>query len=54
MSQGAGAFNPMPEAIFEVLSAAEADRVTTLYAPLAEAVREVESRTRAALSAPVV
>ena len=35
----------MSEAIFEVLSAAEADRVTTLYAPLAEAVRELVDAT---------
>jgi hypothetical protein len=35
----------MPEAIFEVLSAAEADRVTALYAPLAEAVRELVDAT---------
>ncbi|WAC93557.1 PaaI family thioesterase [Mycobacterium sp. Aquia_213] len=35
MSQGAGAF----DAMFEVLSTAEADRVTGLYAPLADAVR---------------
>ncbi|MCV7412796.1 PaaI family thioesterase [Mycobacterium florentinum] len=41
MSQGAGAF----DAMFEVLSAAEADRVTGLYAPLAEAVRELIDAT---------
>jgi acyl-coenzyme A thioesterase PaaI-like protein len=35
----------MSETIFEVLSAAEADRVTTLYAPLAEAVRELVDAT---------
>ena len=35
----------MSEAIFEVLSAAEADRVTGLYAPLAEAVRELVDAT---------
>jgi acyl-coenzyme A thioesterase PaaI-like protein len=37
LSQGAGPF----DATFEVLSAAEADRVTARYAPLAEAVREL-------------
>ncbi|MEM6109410.1 hotdog domain-containing protein [Mycobacterium sp. 050272] len=41
MSQGAGAF----EAMFEVLSTAEADRVTGLYAPLADAVRELIDAT---------
>ncbi len=33
------------DAIFEVLSAAEADRVTALYAPLADAVRELVDAT---------
>jgi acyl-coenzyme A thioesterase PaaI-like protein len=33
------------DAIFEVLSAAEADRVTALYAPLADAVRELIDAT---------
>lgn len=41
MSQGAGAF----DAVFEVLSATEADRVTGLYAPLAHAVRELIDAT---------
>ncbi|MGF2943655.1 PaaI family thioesterase [Mycobacterium sp. Lab-001] len=41
MSQEAGAL----DAIFEVLDAAEADRVTALYAPLAEAVRELVDAT---------
>ncbi|MEZ0350769.1 PaaI family thioesterase [Mycobacterium sp. pR1184] len=41
MSQEAGAF----EAMFEVLSTAEADRVTGLYAPLADAVRELIDAT---------
>ncbi|BBX43100.1 PaaI family thioesterase [Mycobacterium simiae] len=41
MSQGAGAF----DAMFEVLSTAEADRVTGLYAPLADAVRELIDAT---------
>lgn len=41
MSQEAGALG----ATFEVLSAAEADRVTALYAPLAEAVRELVDAT---------
>ncbi len=45
MSQEAGAFNPMSGARFEVLSAAEADRVTALYAPLADAVRELVDAT---------
>ena len=31
--------------MFEVLSAAEADRVTALYAPLADAVRELIDAT---------
>jgi acyl-coenzyme A thioesterase PaaI-like protein len=35
----------MYEAIFEVLSAPEADRVTALYAPLADAVRELIDAT---------
>jgi acyl-coenzyme A thioesterase PaaI-like protein len=35
----------MSEAVFEVLSEAEADRVTALYAPLAEAVRELVDAT---------
>ena len=43
MSQEAGAF----DAIFEALSAVEADRVTALYAPLADAVRElIDATTR--------
>jgi acyl-coenzyme A thioesterase PaaI-like protein len=41
LSQEAGAL----DAIFEVLSAAEADRVTALYAPLADAVRELIDAT---------
>ena len=41
MSQEAGALG----ATFEVLSAAEADRVTALYAPLAQAVRELVDAT---------
>lgn len=41
MSQEAGPF----DAAFEVLSAAEADRVTALYAPLADAVRELIDAT---------
>jgi acyl-coenzyme A thioesterase PaaI-like protein len=35
----------MPEGLFEVLSAAEAERVTALYAPLADAVRELVDAT---------
>jgi acyl-coenzyme A thioesterase PaaI-like protein len=35
----------MSDALFEVLSAAEADRVTALYAPLADAVRELIDAT---------
>jgi acyl-coenzyme A thioesterase PaaI-like protein len=35
----------MPEAMFEVLSAAEADRVTALYPPLADAVRDLIDAT---------
>jgi acyl-coenzyme A thioesterase PaaI-like protein len=45
LSQGAGASNPISDAVFEVLSAAEADRVTALYAPLAAAVRELVDAT---------
>src|ERR1700730_7090882 len=41
LSQDAGALG----ATFEVLSAAEAGRVTALYAPLAEAVRELIDAT---------
>jgi hypothetical protein len=41
LSQEAGVL----DAIFEVLSAAEADRVTALYAPLADAVRELIDAT---------
>jgi acyl-coenzyme A thioesterase PaaI-like protein len=41
LSQEAGAF----DAMFEVLSAVEADRVTALYAPLADAVRELVDAT---------
>jgi acyl-coenzyme A thioesterase PaaI-like protein len=41
LSQETGAF----DAIFEVLSAAEADRVTALYAPLADAVRDLIDAT---------
>jgi acyl-coenzyme A thioesterase PaaI-like protein len=41
LSQEAGAF----DAVFEVLSAAEADRVTARYAPLADAVRELVDAT---------
>ncbi len=33
------------DAIFEALSATEADRVTALYAPLADAVRELVDAT---------
>jgi acyl-coenzyme A thioesterase PaaI-like protein len=43
LSQEAGAF----DAIFEALSAVEADRVTARYAPLADAVRElIDATTR--------
>lgn len=45
MSQGAGAFSGKFDAMFEVLSATEADRVTALYAPLADAVRELIDAT---------
>ena len=45
MSQETGAFRREFEAIFEVLSAAEADRQTALYAPLADAVRELIDAT---------
>lgn len=45
MSQEAGAFGGNFDAVFEVLSAAEADRVTALYAPLADAVRELVDAT---------
>jgi acyl-coenzyme A thioesterase PaaI-like protein len=41
LSQETGAF----DAIFEVLSAAEADRQTALYAPLADAVRDLIDAT---------
>jgi acyl-coenzyme A thioesterase PaaI-like protein len=41
LSQEAGAL----DAIFEVLSAAEADRMTAIYAPLADAVRELVDAT---------
>jgi len=41
LSQETGAF----DAMLEVLSAAEADRVTALYAPLADAVRELVDAT---------
>jgi acyl-coenzyme A thioesterase PaaI-like protein len=41
LSQDAGAL----DALFEVLSAAEAQRVTALYAPLADAVRELVDAT---------
>lgn len=41
MTQDAGALG----ALFEVLSAAEADRVTTRYAPLADAVRDLVDAT---------
>lgn len=36
---------PIPEAVFEELARAEADRVTALYAPLADAVRELVDAT---------
>lgn len=43
------------DAIFEVLSATEADRVTALYAPLAEAVRElIDATVRTEADADVV
>jgi len=45
VSQGASASDPMSDALFEVLSAAEADRVTGLYAPLADAVRDLIDAT---------
>jgi acyl-coenzyme A thioesterase PaaI-like protein len=41
LSQEAGPVGGQFDATFEVLSAAEADRVTALYAPLAAAVREL-------------
>jgi acyl-coenzyme A thioesterase PaaI-like protein len=41
MTQETGAF----DAVFEALSVAEADRVTALYAPLADAVRELADAT---------
>ena len=41
MSQNTAGFG----ASFEVLSAAELDRVTTLYAPLTEAVRDLIDAT---------
>jgi hypothetical protein len=41
LSEAAGAF----DAMFEVLTAAEADRVTGLYVPLADAVRELIDAT---------
>jgi len=41
LSQESGPF----DAMFEVLSAVEADRVTALYAPLADAVRELVDAT---------
>jgi acyl-coenzyme A thioesterase PaaI-like protein len=44
LSKGAGASNPL-DAVFEVLSVAEADRVTALYAPLADAVRDLVDAT---------
>ncbi|WP_096288709.1 PaaI family thioesterase [Mycobacterium ahvazicum] len=51
MSQGAGAF----EAMFEVLSTAEADRLTGRYAPLADAVRElIDATIRTEADADVV
>ncbi len=45
MSQETGAFGGQFEAIFEVLSAGEADRQTALYAPLADAVRDLIDAT---------
>ena len=45
MSQGASASNPSFDPLFEVLSAAEAERVTGLYAPLADAVRDLIDAT---------
>ncbi|SOX54745.1 thioesterase, partial [Mycobacterium ahvazicum] len=51
LSQGAGAF----EAMFEVLSTAEADRLTGRYAPLADAVRElIDATIRTEADADVV
>jgi acyl-coenzyme A thioesterase PaaI-like protein len=45
LSQETGAFGGQFDATFEVLSAAEADRVTALYAPLADAVRDLIDAT---------
>jgi acyl-coenzyme A thioesterase PaaI-like protein len=45
LSQGASAPDPSFDSLFEVLSAAEADRVTGLYAPLADAVRDLIDAT---------
>jgi acyl-coenzyme A thioesterase PaaI-like protein len=45
LSQETGAFRREFDAVFEVLSAAEADRVTALYAPLAGAVRDLIEAT---------
>ena len=45
MSQETGAVGGQFEAVFEVLSAAEADRQTALYAPLADAVRDLIDAT---------
>jgi acyl-coenzyme A thioesterase PaaI-like protein len=45
LSQDTGAFGGQFEAVFEVLSAAEADRQTALYAPLADAVRDLIDAT---------
>ncbi|MGA7053068.1 MAG: PaaI family thioesterase [Mycobacterium sp.] len=45
MKQEAGVSSPISEAMFEVLSATAAERVTALYAPLADAVRELVDAT---------
>jgi acyl-coenzyme A thioesterase PaaI-like protein len=45
LSQETGAFEGQFDAVFEVLSAAEADRQTALYAPLADAVRDLIDAT---------
>jgi acyl-coenzyme A thioesterase PaaI-like protein len=45
LSQGASASDPSFDSLFEVLSATEAERVTGLYAPLADAVRDLIDAT---------
>jgi acyl-coenzyme A thioesterase PaaI-like protein len=45
LSQGASASDPRFDSLFEVLSPAEADRVRGLYAPLADAVRDLIDAT---------